>query len=146
MIADCYKFWVARDDRPAGLDEGTGLQEFDAGRFVVRDYRPAYPAKKQEIIDSSQKRADRVEKNMSIGAITERERYNALLDIWAHCREEVTKQMLDELKYDTRDAGGGPMTPNDPKGIPYLNPVSLMPTRRLEAASTISGSFRVCVG
>jgi DNA-directed RNA polymerase subunit beta' len=63
---------------------------------------------------------------MSIGAITERERYNALLDIWAHAREEVTKQMLDELKYDTRDAGGAPLPVNDPKGIPYLNPVALM--------------------
>ncbi|MCL2647440.1 MAG: DNA-directed RNA polymerase subunit beta' [Phycisphaerales bacterium] len=127
VIADCYKFL----GRPATIDLLDNMKELGfknstlAGlSFAITDLR--IPARKQEIIDASQKKADRVERNMSIGAITERERYNALLDIWAHCREEVTKQMLDELKYDTRDAGGAPLTPNDPKGFAYLNPVSLM--------------------
>ncbi len=34
--------------------------------------------------------------------------------------------MMNELKDDTRDIGGRPLAPRDPKGIPYLNPVALM--------------------
>jgi DNA-directed RNA polymerase subunit beta' len=127
VIADCYKFL----GRPATIDLLDNMKELGfknstlAGlSFAITDLR--IPVKKQEIIDANQKKADRVEKNMAIGAITERERYNALLDIWAHAREEVTKQMMDELKFDTRDAGGAPLLPNDPKGRPYLNPVALM--------------------
>jgi DNA-directed RNA polymerase subunit beta' len=92
--------------------------------FAITDLR--IPSKKPDIIEAAQKRADRVEKNMNVGAITERERYNALLDIWAHAREEVTKEMMDELKYDTRDERGALLMPKDPKGKPYLNPVALM--------------------
>ena len=74
----------------------------------------------------AQKKADRIEKNLQMGAITERERYNQLLDIWAHAREEVTKEMMKELEGDTRDAMGNPLLPGDPKGKPFLNPVGLM--------------------
>ncbi len=63
---------------------------------------------------------------MSMGAITERERYNQLLDIWSHAREEVTKAMMLELEHDTRDEKGLPLPPKDPKGKPFLNPVGLM--------------------
>ncbi len=127
VIADCYKFL----GRPATIDLLDNMKELGfknstlAGlSFAITDLR--IPSRKQEIIDAAQKKADRIEKNMNIGAITERERYNQLLDIWAHCREEVTKEMMDELKYDTRDIGGAPLPPRDPKGIPYLNPVGLM--------------------
>src|SRR3954467_11566863 len=121
VIADCYKFL----GRPATIDLLDNMKELGfknstlAGlSFAITDLR--IPAKKQDIIDAQQKKADRVEKNLSIGAITERERYNQLLEIWSHARNLVTDEMMDELKNDTRDAGGGPLTPNDPKGIPYL--------------------------
>ena len=127
VIADCYKFL----GRPATIDLLDNMKELGfknstlAGlSFAITDLR--IPAKKQAIIDAQQRKADRVEKNLSIGAITERERYNALLEIWSHARNLVTDEMMDELKNDTRDAGGAPLTPNDPKGRPYLNPVALM--------------------
>ena len=127
VIADCYKFL----GRPATIDLLDNMKELGfknstlAGlSFAITDLR--IPAKKQAIIDSQQRKADRVEKNLSIGAITERERYNALLEIWSHARNLVTDEMMDELKNDTRDIVGAPLTPNDPKGIPYLNPVALM--------------------
>ena len=127
VIADCYRIL----GRPATIDLLDNMKELGfknstlAGlSFAITDLR--IPLRKQEIIDTAQKRADRVEKNMAVGAITERERYNNLIDIWAHCREDVTKEMMNELKYDTRDMGGGPLPVNDPKGRPYLNPVRLM--------------------
>ena len=127
VIADCYKIL----GRPATIDLLDNMKELGFKRstlaglsFAITDLR--IPAKKQEIIDAAQKRADRIEKNMALGAITARERYNQLLDIWAHAREEVTKEMMRELEKDTRDEKGLPLAPGDPKGKPFLNPVGLM--------------------
>ena len=92
--------------------------------FGITDLR--IPAMKQPIIDATQKRVDRVEKNYHMGALTERERYNQLLDLWTHCREEVTKELLKELKTDRRDEQGNPVPVDSAEGSKYLNPVWLM--------------------
>jgi len=85
------------------------------------------PEAKVELLEASQKQADRVEKNYERGVITERERYNQLLDIWAHCREQVTKKLIETLKNDRRDLATGEYKPIDTKeGSYYLNPVYLM--------------------
>jgi DNA-directed RNA polymerase subunit beta' len=127
VIADTYAIL----GRPATIDLLDNMKELGfkwstlAGlSFAITDLR--IPGKKSEIIDAAQKKADRIERNMAIGAITERERYNGLLDIWAHAREQVTQHMMDELKLDTRDAGGRPLMPGDKAGRPYLNPLGLM--------------------
>jgi DNA-directed RNA polymerase subunit beta' len=102
--------------------------------FGITDLR--IPAAKQAYLDESQKKADRVEKNFERGIITERERYNQLLDIWAHCREKITEALKETLKDDRRDENGNemPIPAKDEKdrgdvrkfGKPYLNPVYLM--------------------
>ena len=94
--------------------------------FGITDLR--IPAEKQALIDEAQKKVDRVEKNYERGLITERERYNQLLDIWSHCREQVTKKLQDTLKTDWRDSEGNEV-PTDDKAKTsklYLNPVYLM--------------------
>ena len=92
--------------------------------FGITDLR--VPAKKGTIIDATQKKVDRVEKSYQGGAITERERYNQLLDLWTHCREEVTKELLNELKQDRRDANGDLVPIDGNEGTKYMNPVWLM--------------------
>ncbi len=92
--------------------------------FGITDLR--IPDRKQDIIDATQKRVDRVEKAYHAGAITERERYNQLLDLWTHCREEVTKELLKELQHDRRDDNGDPLPLDSEQGRLYLNPVWLM--------------------
>jgi len=92
--------------------------------FGITDLR--IPAKKQELIDATQKKVDRIEKAFHAGAITERERYNQLLDLWTHCREAVKEQLLDELKNDRRDANGNLAPINDTSATKYLNPVWVM--------------------
>ena len=47
--------------------------------------------------------------------ITEGERYNQIVDVWIHAREEVTKSLLEALETDQRADEPG-----------YLNPVFLM--------------------
>jgi DNA-directed RNA polymerase subunit beta' len=92
--------------------------------FGVTDLR--VPSRKLSIIGDAQKKVDRVEKAYHAGALTERERYNQLLDIWAHCREEITKELVKELKNDRRDAAGVPVPIDSKEGKHYLNPVYLM--------------------
>lgn len=92
--------------------------------FGITDLR--IPAKKHELIAATQKKVDRVEKAFDAGAITDRERYNQLLDLWTHCREEVTKELLKELKTDRRDADGGELPIDSTEGHLYLNPVHIM--------------------
>ena len=87
------------------------------------------PADKSKLIDETQKKVDRVERNYNAGAITERERHNRLLDLWAHCREQVTKSLIETLEHDRRDPDTHRELPIDTdKGEPYLNPVYLMST------------------
>jgi DNA-directed RNA polymerase subunit beta' len=92
--------------------------------FGITDLR--IPAEKQALLDESQKRVDRVEKNYERGIITARERYNQLLDIWAHCREQITKRLIETLKSDRRDDDGKELPTDAKAGKPYLNPVYLM--------------------
>ncbi len=92
--------------------------------FGIADLR--IPGNKQAIIDQAQKKVDRVEKAYQHGALTERERYNQLLDTWAHCREEVTKELGKELRHDRRDENDNPVSIEKQEGESYLNPVYLM--------------------
>ncbi|MCC6909028.1 MAG: DNA-directed RNA polymerase subunit beta' [Phycisphaerales bacterium] len=121
----------ARLGRSATLDLLDGLKELGfkqstlAGlSFGITDLR--IPKAKYELIDATQKRVDQVERAYEAGAITERERYNQLLDLWAHCREEVTKHLVETLKHDRRDEDGNPVPLDSKQGKLYLNPVYLM--------------------
>jgi DNA-directed RNA polymerase subunit beta' len=94
--------------------------------FGITDLR--IPEAKHTLLDEAQKKADRIRKNYERGIITERERYRQLLDIWAHCREEITKKLLETIKADRRDAATGEYVPltGEKRGARYLNPVFLM--------------------
>ena len=128
VIDDCYQN-VGRADTIDLLDrlKNTGFKMSTVAglSFSVTDLR--IPAEKTEIIAASQKKADRIEKNYDRGVITERERYNQLLDIWAHCREQVTGKLMEALKNDRRDpATGAEVSIENNEGAHYLNPVYLM--------------------
>jgi DNA-directed RNA polymerase subunit beta' len=94
--------------------------------FGITDLR--IPEAKHTLIDDTQKKADRIRKNYERGIITERERYRQLLDIWAHCREEITKKLLEAIRMDRRNPLTGEEVPlsGTVKGEKYLNPVHLM--------------------
>ncbi|HEB60934.1 MAG TPA: DNA-directed RNA polymerase subunit beta' [Phycisphaeraceae bacterium] len=90
----------------------------------IKDLR--IPEAKQKLIDQTMKKVKRVEKAYEQGNITERERHNQLLDLWAHCREEITKEMMRTLRDDRRDEDGSYVPLDSDKGFHYLNPVYLM--------------------
>ena len=92
--------------------------------FGVNDLR--IPDEKQTLLNQAQKKVDRVEKAYQAGAITERERHNNLLDIWATCRKSLTEKLIETLRDDRRDPATGKETSIEKsEGDRYLNPVYL---------------------
>jgi DNA-directed RNA polymerase subunit beta' len=127
VIADCY----ATMGRGETIDFLDRIKELGFKRstlaglsFGLTDMR--IPDKKKGIIEEAQKKVDRITKAFQQGAITDMERYNALIDIWVHVREAVTEAMMADLKADYRDAGGQYAKPDEPGTKKYLNPIFLM--------------------
>ncbi len=73
------------------------------------------PTKKEVLLDGAKKEVGEVESQYSEGLITNGERYNKVIDIWAHVSEQVANEMMSEIR-----AGGG-QGPED-----TLNPIFMM--------------------
>jgi len=126
-IANCYK----RRGRGITIEFLDSIKELGfkwstlAGlSFGLTDMR--IPKEKKDIIDAAQKKVDRITRAYQHGAITDMERYNALIDIWVHVREAVTEAMMASLKVDYRDENLQYAKPDDPVAKRYLNPIYLM--------------------
>ncbi len=118
VISDCF----------AALGKGATLELLDHAKelgfkystlaglsFGIKDAR--IPDAKEAILSKAQLKVDEIEEACDQDAITEVERDNQVVDVWIHAREEVTTELLRQLKEDK-----GP----DPTDIGYLNPVHLM--------------------
>ena len=64
--------------------------------IAITDMR--IPSNKQELLDGTQQKVDRVEQATAAGAITNQERHNQLLDLWSHCREELTGSLIKKIE------------------------------------------------
>ena len=73
------------------------------------------PTKKVELIERAQREVTEIEKQYGEGLITNGERYNKVIDIWAHVTEQIAGEMMKEL-----GAGG------DPKSAEAFNPIFMM--------------------
>src|SRR5690349_16275329 len=85
VIADTY----AKLGRPATIALLDDMKSLGFKRstlaglsFGITDIRS--PDSKQTILDEGQKKADKIEKNYRMGAITDQERYAQLIDVWGH--------------------------------------------------------------
>jgi DNA-directed RNA polymerase subunit beta' len=115
IIADCYQS-LGRRETITLLDRMKDLGFRESTRsglsFATDDLRT--PDSKEVIIRKTEKDVEQVLKQYQRGIITEGERYNKIIDLWTHARDEITKQMMHDLANDIRD------------GKPYLNPIFLM--------------------
>jgi len=73
------------------------------------------PSKKEDFIGKAQREVNEIEKQYAEGLITNGERYNKVIDIWAHVTEQVSNEMMKEL-----GAGG------DPGKVESFNPIFMM--------------------
>ncbi len=55
------------------------------------------PLRKEELISRAQREVNEIEKQYAEGLITNGERYNKVIDIWAHVTEQVAGEMMKEL-------------------------------------------------
>jgi DNA-directed RNA polymerase subunit beta' len=55
------------------------------------------PSKKAEIVERAEKEVKRIDDQYKSGLITDGEKYNKVVDIWAHCTETVASEMMDEM-------------------------------------------------
>lgn len=120
IIAECYQHLGRRATielldrmKELGFRESTrsGLS------FATDDLRT--PDTKERILADTEKEVDKIRKNYEKGNITERERYNNVIDLWTKARNAITDQMMADLRTDTRPDEHG-------KKRPYLNPIFLM--------------------
>jgi len=116
VISDCFKFagsveTVELLDRIK--DMGFRYATLSGMSFGLTDLK--VPVKKAEIITETEKRVAKIQKNYGEGVLTDRERYNQVIDAWTNARVAVTNEMIKALREDT-----------DEQGDPYLNPIYLM--------------------
>ena len=118
IIADCYQI-LGRRETIALLDrmKDVGFRESTRSglSFATDDLRT--PSTKDTIIADAEKEVQRNNKLYHRGIITDQERYNKVLDAWTHAREQITSEMMEALKHDTRENEGQ---------VGYHNPIFLM--------------------
>jgi DNA-directed RNA polymerase subunit beta' len=131
VIADTY----AECGRPATIDLLDKLKALGFKRctlaglsFGITDIRT--PLTKETIIGEGQKKADAIEKQYKMGAITELERYQRLLEVWGHARTKVTEDLMAQLKEDFRDKDLKPVEKGTAGSMRYLNPINMMATSK----------------
>jgi DNA-directed RNA polymerase subunit beta' len=115
IIADCYQL-LGRRQTIELLDRMKDLGFRESTRsglsFATDDLKT--PVNKESVIRETEKKVEKFQKQYRDGHITELERYNHVIDLWTHARDEITKQMMSDLANDRRD------------GRPHLNPIYLM--------------------
>jgi len=116
VISDCFEF--AGNRETVGLldrikDVGFRHATLAGLSFGLTDMK--IPFKKAEIISETEKRVAKIIKNYGDGVLTERERYNQVIDAWTNARVAVTNEMIRGLREDKKEDGS-----------PYLNPIYLM--------------------
>ncbi len=79
------------------------------------------PDKKKDLLDKANSEVVKVQNQYSQGLITDGERYNKVIDIWAKTGDEVAYEMMDELSIDTFKS-------DDDKDLsrPTSNPIFMM--------------------
>jgi DNA-directed RNA polymerase subunit beta' len=87
------------------------------------------PQKKKVLIEKAEEAVKTVQNQYQEGLITDGERYNQVIDIWANVTEEIAKALMDELGSDVvLDMSGKPVigTNGKPEHQNSLNPIFMM--------------------
>ncbi|MCL4874991.1 DNA-directed RNA polymerase subunit beta' [bacterium] len=79
------------------------------------------PGKKGELLDSAYEEVKEIQKQYNEGLITDGERYNKVIDIWAQATEEIAEEMLRELSSDLVKDENSVERPQ-----PSFNPIFIM--------------------
>ncbi|MDR0337114.1 MAG: DNA-directed RNA polymerase subunit beta' [Planctomycetaceae bacterium] len=120
VISDCHEY-IGRRGTIDLLDNlmRLGFEESTKSGLSFATDDLITPKEKIKIIEDAEKKIAKLHQHYERGIIADAERYNQVLDIWTHAREEITAQMMKELENDTRQQRGWNW---------YVNPIHLMAT------------------
>ena len=87
------------------------------------------PAAKEEIIRKAERKVSEIGRQYTEGLITQGEKYNKVVDIWAKATDDVANEMMEAMKVEPlKDSKGEPVL--DKKGKPVyeesFNPIYMM--------------------
>src|SRR5881275_579040 len=121
LIDICYRLCGEKEtvllaDRLRSLGYGYATK---AGiSIAIKDM--VIPAKKQEMLEGAQKEVAEIENQYLEGLITDGERYNKVIDIWAQVTEQVAGEMMGEIGTESVKRDG------KEKKQPSFNPIFIM--------------------
>ena len=99
------------------------------------------PKRKGELLEQASKDVLEIEEQYTEGLITDGERYNKVVDIWARVSDEIAAEMMKEIKAPPDPETGEP--PKDP-GTAGFNPIFMMADSGARGAPSRSGSWPEC--
>ncbi len=83
------------------------------------------PRKKVELLERATREVDDIESQYTEGLITDGERYNKVIDIWAQVTEEVAQEMMGEIGTETA-IGVNREGKREERKQPSFNPIYIM--------------------
>jgi len=98
VIGDCYKQF-GHDLTVKLLDDikNTGFEFATLAGISISVEDLHIPTEKKKVLAASKKEVNSVEDQYRKGIITERERYNKIVDIWTHATDKVSDLLFKEL-------------------------------------------------
>jgi DNA-directed RNA polymerase subunit beta' len=99
LIADCYNR-LGNEVTVAFLDDlkDIGFRYATLSGLSIGIQDMHIPSSKGELIERARKQVNEVEQQYQDGVITNGERYNKVVDIWAHTTEQIADAMFRELE------------------------------------------------
>jgi DNA-directed RNA polymerase subunit beta' len=79
------------------------------------------PESKEEFISVAVNEVREIQEQYTEGLITDGERYNKVIDIWAKCTEDIAQTMLSKLAVETATSPEGEQV-----NVPSFNPIHMM--------------------
>jgi DNA-directed RNA polymerase subunit beta' len=123
LIDTCYRLFGQKEtvllaDKLRSL--GYGYATRAGVSICVSDLQ--IPKRKQELLEHAQKDVQEIEEQYTEGLITDGERYNKVVDIWAQVSEQIAEEMMSEIGSeviaDDQSA--------DKRRTPSFNPIYIM--------------------
>ena len=123
LIDGCYRVFGQKEtvllaDRLRHLGYGYATK---AGISICVDDL-LIPKRKVELLEQAQKDVQEIEEQYTEGLITDGERYNKVVDIWAQVSEQIAEEMMSEIGAEnvTNEETG------EKKRVPSFNPIFIM--------------------
>jgi len=83
------------------------------------------PSQKVPLLEKANREVDEIHSQYTEGLITSGERYNKVIDIWAQVTDEVAKEMMTEIGFETA-VGVGKDGKKEERVQPSFNPIYIM--------------------